>query len=285
LKLPIIFLFILLFAVEIKSAQATSLISEAPSSPDTSTEINLAEETAFDRKLPHTQRKKEIEISLNPRFTDAIDQKFIRYQTRAKYGFTNRLEMSLSLESFTDNPFRNEGESGLSEMILWGKYRFPKWSRLPGYRISAGLETVIPIGNPPEEISDSYLHLKPFLVFSLFLRTLPLLEVFYNVDFDLIAYPPFRARPVQNRPDHLVGTSIGGIYYWSKNLRNSFDLTYITTEIGGGGENSVIFNNGLFWTIPKNFFGKWGLGAGISIPITQEDENLHFSLKPSGILN
>jgi len=276
-KIFIISLIALASWISIAPAQQEN--SEGKNYSDSSIEFQPAEETAFDRKLPQTQRKREIEISFNPRFTDAIDQEFIRYRTRAKYGFTDRLEMSLSLESFSVNPFRSKGESGVSELIAWGKYRFPDWSRLPGFRISTGLETVFPIGNPPEEISDQYLHIRPFLVFSRFLRSLPNLEVFYYVDFDLTAHPPFRARPAQDRRDHSVGVSIGGVYYWSKNLRSSLDLTYITTEIGGGSENNVILNNGLFWTIPKSYFGKWGLGAGVRIPLTREDENFTFITK------
>ncbi len=187
--------------------------------------------------------------------------------------------MSFSLESFTDNPFQEEGDSGLSRMILGGKYKFPHWDRFPNTRISTGLETVFPIGSPPEGISDRYLHIKPFLVSSHFLRSLPHLEIFYNLNFDLTASPPFHAPPDQIQPHHLMGISIGGVYYWPIHFGNSVDFTYTSNEIDGGNENNVDFNYGIFWTIPKSFFGKWGLGAGIRVPLTSSDENFTFFTK------
>lgn len=228
-------------------------------------------------ELPETQDEKSLGISISPRFEDFITRDTVRLRNRIQYGITDNLEIRAEVVAYSGNFIKNNWDTGIANGLIGLKYKFKNWPNFANIRSSTGINVRFPLGSSPKEIFGEYTYYSPYIVFARFLDSLPQVETFFNAQMNIVSNTPFRGDTNEKRPDNSIGLTVGGIYYSGKSLRYSLDLSYRTTKITGGNNESLFITPGIYWNIPTHYTrfapGTWQVAAGVEIPITKEDEN------------
>lgn len=259
---------------------SSSFAQDTSKSSSTKFEQTLFEpldEEISEVELPETQDEKSLGISISPRFEDFITRDTIRLRNRIQYGITDNLEIRTEIVAYSGNFIKNNWDTGIANGLIGLKYKFKTWPNFANIRSSTGINVRFPLGSPPKEIFGQYTSYSPYIVFARFLNSLPQVETFFNAQMNIVSNTPFRGDTSEKRPDNSIGLTFGGVYYSSKSLRYSLDLSYRTTKITGGDDESLFITPGIYWNIPTNYTrfapGTWQIAAGVEIPITKEDEN------------
>jgi hypothetical protein len=121
------------------------------------------DEEILDVQQSATQRKYELELSVNPRVDDVLDDFFIRIPVRVKYGITSNWETSVRFGTFVDNPTKGESRNGLSDITLGTKYRFKETLR-KYVNTAVAFAVLFPTGSN-EDINDGYIRYRPAIIF------------------------------------------------------------------------------------------------------------------------
>ena len=109
----------------------------------------------LDTMLPGVLDEENITLHFRPKFGDLRDEEYMRFPLELRYGLTNRVELRGGLVPFTPSPF-NSGRDhrwGLGEAKLGARYDLRDALRFFS-DTTVGVETRIPLGNPPVEIND-----------------------------------------------------------------------------------------------------------------------------------
>lgn len=236
----------------------------------------ILEETHTETELPETQDKGTFELSFSPKFEDGIKRDVIRYHIRGLYGITDNLDVRAEIVFYNGNFARDEWDSGLSNALLGTRYKFKEWPNFMNIRSAVGFNFLFPLGNPPRKVVDRYSRLQPYITFSRFLDRNPRVLLYSNLRFTFIADTPFREKPSKSRPNDSLRLTIGGMYN-TTNLKYVLETAYYTTEIGGGGKNTVFLSPGIVWNVPQEHTsflpGRFQLSTGVEVPLTNEDDN------------
>jgi hypothetical protein len=199
------------------------------------------DEEILDLQQSGTQRKYELELSINPRVDDVLDEFFIRIPVRVKYGITANWEASVRAGTFVDNPTKGESRNGLASITLGTKYRFKETFR-KYVSTAVAFSVLFPTGSN-EDINDGYIRYRPSLIFSRAFQGKYLLEFTWSVGLDLLG-------SAQNDADPDLKDSLRlsmGVLNRRSTLSPFIETSFVTDEIDSGTENSVFLTPGVRW--------------------------------------
>lgn len=274
-SLKIIKPFAFSLALALLPALATEARAELASPPGQTTvdeELRAdrgAREELLETELADTQRKYELEVLIKPRLEDLLDEEYVRFPVRFKYGITANWESFLELNTFVDNFTRSGNRNGMSDVALGTKYRFKR--RLKPYVDTAVSFSIrVPTGSN-DDISGGYTHYAPQLIFTKTLVHFHGMRTSASLGFDIVAGPPAE----EARPDNSMSLAIGATYPRGR-ASYSMEAVYVTTETGGGTINALFLTPGFQWDIPRDrnpLPGEWRLGLGARFGLFDAEED------------
>lgn len=139
----------------------------------------------FDTMLPGVLQEHNLTLHFTPKFSDLRDEEYMRLPFELRYGLGRGWELSGGLTPFVPSPF-NRGHDhrwGPGEAKFAGRYDVG--NAVPFFDdTTVGMETRIPLGKPPIELNDHYLHLKPFVSAARSLRAWPDVTFYATISFD-----------------------------------------------------------------------------------------------------
>jgi hypothetical protein len=220
------------------------------------------EEEILDVQQSGTQRKYELELSVNPRVEDALDEFFIRIPVRVKYGIWENWEVSVRFGTFLDNPTQGESRNGLSDITLGTKYRFQEKFR-KYVNTAVAFAVLLPTGSN-EDINDGYIRYRPSIIFSRVFEARYRLEFTWSVGLDLLG-------SAQNEADPDLRDSLAlsmGIFNRRAAVSPFFETTFVTDEIDNGTDNSVFLTPGVRWDFGKDIKDRtYGIARSFSFGV------------------
>jgi hypothetical protein len=238
----------------------------------------------FETVLPGTLRKYNTVLDFTPKFGDFRNREFIRYPLQLRYGYSENLELIGGLTPFSPSPF-NSGRDhrwGLGELRLGARRNAPQGLWI-FHQATFGLETRLPLGNPPVELIDGYFHVRPYVTASRDLH-LPHTKVFATLSYDHSFDAPGRDRPTD--PDaareHIAEFAPGILYKPGKyGYFFEYDFQHINEDSGyrllHGQKIGVIWEvpttRSRRWRLP----GKWQIELAARI-IEEEGQNIRYGL-------
>lgn len=145
----------------------------------------------FDVTLPGIAARHHLLIDITPKVGDVVRREFVRFPVDVRYGLTVRYEIYAGLTPIVPNPF----DSGIDH--LWGpgmaklgtRYDIPS-GRFWFKRISVGFEVLQPLGNPPLDLIDQYMHLRPYVTVSRPVPWIPDTTLFLSTLYDRAVWAP-----------------------------------------------------------------------------------------------
>lgn len=168
----------------------------------------------FDTILPGTLRKYNTVLDFSPKFSDFRNREFIRYPLELRYGASDHLELFAGLTPFSPSPF-NDGYDhrwGLGEITLG--FRRDLQNGLGFYdQATWGVETRTPLGKPPLDLNEGFIHVRPFLTASRNL-TWPHTKFFTSLSYDRSIDTPRRDPPPPSKflRQHIAEIDPGLLY-------------------------------------------------------------------------
>ncbi len=226
----------------------------------------------FTTELPDLLNAANLRLSLRPHFGDLIDHDNLRLTIGARYGLTERLELTGETDAYFAHGLNNAsfGENlGLSRVQFGAKYQFEDWLQ-PYWKTAAGLKYSFPVSRPPREFTSEFRVLTPFLTLAHTWETRPEFTSFVGFGVNFVD----RARP--------RGTSSGD-YFGEHNwfikpgmLWNHGAITYtfettVASTLGFADDDQyqVTLRPGLEWTLPPEFKfhakNRWVIGVALSV--------------------
>jgi len=128
----------------------------------------------FDITLPGIAARHHLILDLEPKFGDLVRREFIRFPLLARYGVSKQLELLGGITPVAPNPFEDgvDHRWSLGMATLGVRYEMPA-NTLLFKTLNVGFEARQPLGNPPYDLIDGYLHLRPSITTS---RPMPFMK-------------------------------------------------------------------------------------------------------------
>lgn len=218
----------------------------------------------FDTVLPGTLKKYNLLLDFSPKFGDVRNREFIRYPIGLRYGLAQDWEVYGGLTPFSPNPF-NDGPDhrwGPGEARLGIRHNTAHGFLFYNHA-TIGLETRVPLGEPPVDLIDGYTHVKPYLTASRDLHW-PDSQIYTTFSYDWSADSMGRNRPTSPRVvrQHIAQVAPGylykpGEYGWF----TEYEFRHLDEEVGYRLSHG--FKLGMIWDVPRaksrrwHFPGKW----------------------------
>lgn len=214
----------------------------------------------FDTVLPGTLRKYNTVLDFSPKFSDLRNREFIRYPLELRYGASDQLELFAGLTPFSPSPF-NDGYDhrwGLGEVIL-GFRRDLEGGLGLFDQATVGLETRTPLGKPPLDLNEGYIHVRPFLTAS---RRLPWphMKTFATLSYDRSLDTPGRdRRPPPPFVRQHIATLAPGFLYKPGIYGGFFEYEFRHLQEDEGYRLSHGGKLGMIWDVPRTRSQAWKL--------------------------
>jgi hypothetical protein len=211
----------------------------------------------FDTTLPGTLSQFNVVMDFTPKFSDFRDNEYVRYPVELRYGLRPHWELQGTLTPFAPNPI-NSGRDhrwGLGEIQLGVRH---DTGGIPGIydAITLGFLTRIPLGQPPIELNDHYVHLVPSISASRQLHwphTTFLTEYSYDRQVSSLSQPPpgvAHENIIQVAP---------GILYKPGEFGGFFNYTFRHFSTDAGSHLGHECQTGGIWDVPLGRTARWGL--------------------------
>jgi hypothetical protein len=243
----------------------------------------------FDVQLPGALSKHSLVLDLEPKAGDLLRREFVRFPMELRYGMASNWEATLGFTPVMPNPI-DTGEDhrwgmglaklGIRHDTTAHDFIFP--------RISYGIESQIPLGEPPVDLIDHYVHVKPYVTASRPLESWHGASVFVALSYDRSITCPDR----ENVPEEVVRRNITEI---------APGLLYKPGEYGAFVQYALRFQQepngsrlvhqgkiGVIWDMPLDksrrwhMPGKWQFELGYKITDEegyQADHGIHARVK------
>ena len=242
----------------------------------------------FDVDLPKTVEKASLKLIVHPHFGDLLHRDYLRVPVGVRVGVNNHTEVSAEVESFLEHHLKKSGAGyGVGVLRLGGKYQWLDWLK-PIVDTSTGLNTSIPVGRPPLDMTDGFYHVSPYVTFAKRWANHPKLAPFVSVGTDLIRDAHVRGSFAKNQP-HSNSTSVsaGCFVDYSERFKYTLVSTYTTTTLlGNGNKNFLSVNPSILWQLPPmlTFHSKsrWIFGVGLKANFGPDGSEFGSSAKLRG---
>lgn len=270
------FLIVLVAIFALQNAASAETVAAASPSATTSAGERLRARMLrmsefFDTMLPGVLQEHNVTFHFTPKFSDLRDEEYMRLPFELRYGLGNSWELSGGLTPFVPSPF-NRGHDhrwGLGEAKFAGRYDLG--SAVPFFDdTTVGVETRIPLGKPPVELNDHYVHLKPFISAARTLRMWPDVTFYGNVSFDRSEEILDRAPP----PPEVIRRDIfevaPGLLFKPAELGyfGEYRWRHIRQPLEWHLEHEIRL--GTIWDVPKERSEKWNLPGKWQLELAYE---------------
>jgi len=213
----------------------------------------------FDTVLPGTLRKYNTVLDFSPKFSDFRNREFIRYPFELRYGVSDQVELFAGLTPFSPSPFNNgyDHRWGLGEVTLGARRDLEEGL---GYfdQATYGIETRTPVGKPPLDLNEGYIHVRPFLTASRRLSW-PHTKLFSSLSYDRSVNTPGRkAPPPTFNRQHVAEVAPGllykpGVYGWF----GEYEFRHLQEVDGYRLSHGATL--GMIWDVPLKRSKSWKL--------------------------
>lgn len=212
----------------------------------------------FDTTLPGTLSQYNVVIDFSPKFSDFRDNEYVRYPLALRYGLKPHWELLGGVTPFSPNPI-NSGRDhrwGLGEAQLGVRHDI---GRIPWIydAVTLGFQMRAPLGQPPIELNDHYIHAVPSLSAS---RHLPWPDATFLTE---LSYDRQLGGQLTHPPPGVAHRNIievaPGVLYKPGEFGGFFNYSFrhFADDIGThlGHEAKI----GGIWDVPLARTAKWGL--------------------------
>ncbi|HUG12698.1 MAG TPA: hypothetical protein VMM36_16910 [Opitutaceae bacterium] len=270
-------------------AAAAAPAPPAPASTDLldgrgADEIRIRE--VFSSHLPGTMAKDAFRASLHPHFGDLENKDHFRVSTGFRYGATSNLELSAEVDFYTSHGFGDISfweEKGILSVQFGAKLNLGR-KLLKSWDSAIGFDAIIPLDDPPMELTDGLKHFDPYVTFSKRLQSRPNVRVFWGVGVDLVKKAAFPGVLGDNQlDDDSVHASVGFVF--DRNyLHYTFETLVATTRgIGDTDDDLLVLRPGIIWEVPsfrdRTKRSNWMIGFGGKVSIGPDGTDYGGSMK------
>ncbi len=214
----------------------------------------------FDTRLPGTLKKYNLELSFSPRLGDFTKREFIRYPVELRYATSDKVEVYTRMTPFSPNPF-DEGEDhrwgpGSVELGVRREFELPKMFY---QKISMGLGWRLPLGNPPVDLIDHYMHLRPVITGVRQLEAYKSTWLITTISYDRAYWGHRREEiPAEVVRRHVIELTHGlvckpGEWGWF----SDYTIRHINEPVGYRLGHQI--RGGVIWDMPVAKSRRWGL--------------------------
>ncbi len=248
-----------LLLASVSAAEPETTASPAPSAlVDKMREDVLRMSEFFDTTLPGTLSQYRVVMDFTPKFSDFRDNEYVRYPIELRYGLRPKWELIGGVTPFSPNPFN----SGRDHRWGPGEVQFGvrhDAGRIPWLydAVTIGLQARAPLGQPPVELNDHYIHLLPSISAS---RQLPWPHTTFLTEF---SYDRQLGAQLTNPPPGVLHRNViqvePGVLYKPGEFGGFFDYSFRHFSEDTGSHLGHEFKIGPIWDVPLARSAKWGL--------------------------
>ncbi len=236
----------------------------------------------FDVTLPGIAARHHLILDFEPKVGDLVRREFVRFPLQARYGVNSRLELLGGLTPVAPNPFDDgvDHRWSLGMANLGFRYNLPA-DTLLFKTLILGFEARQPLGNPPFDLIDGYMHLRPSITTS---RPMPWMKdttLFVALLYDHSVNAPGHDAVL---PDvvkrHMIELAPGLLYKPGQfGYFGQYAIRYWDEPIGYRLEH--LMKVGVLWDMPLErsqklrLPGKWQVELGYKVSHLDGEELVH----------
>jgi hypothetical protein len=233
-------------------------------------------------ELPETLAKYDISISLKPKLRDIVDGDFWRVPLEIRYGASDRLDVSLQTLFYTESLFNKPSKCGIAQLQPGIKYQ---WLNSNEHFVDTalGFDTLIPVGQPPPQLTDGYVRYRPYISISRTLDRWPNITVYHNLGYEFVGSHIFEGDPIEVFTDDNL-QFLWGFFYKYTEWRYGLNVVY-RFSVDDISNDQKYVEPFIVWDIPRKytsyFSGNWQAGATYRFGQTLEgsESNITFRLR------
>jgi hypothetical protein len=233
----------------------------------------------FDTDLPKTEKKGRVRFLVHPHLGDFTRRPYIRVPFGVRWGATDDLEFSATVEPYFQHGLKSGASgNGIGDVEFGWKYAFHAWLK-PDYDASVGINTRLPVGHPPLDMTDGYDHYAPYLVVSKKSARTKGLTYFVSTTLDVMEKSSV-AGSFRRDDAHSTSMIFGtGLVLDRYPYHYTLETGYQTTSLVGRDNQQFFYvRPGFAWDLPRrltfNSRGRWLLGGNLKI--TQGPDGTRF---------
>ena len=235
----------------------------------------------FGDDLPQLDRPDTVKLVLRPHFGDFVRRDYLRVDTGLNWAMNDHFTLSSGALVYFTHGLRGTADGyGIGLLQFGSKYVFENWPQ-PGYETSLALDTSLPVGHAPIDMTDGYYHLTPTVVVQHLWTSKPRLTTFGGMGFDLINRSRVAGTFGTNQPHQNSVSVTGGGVYDAGQLKWTLTSTLATTALISHHSAAFFYlQPGVLWYVPKKFtlHSKTQWIVGLSARTTWGPDGLDFSL-------
>jgi hypothetical protein len=232
--------------------------SKAPPIVSAMKEDVLRMQEFFDTTLPGTLSQYNVVMDFSPKFSDLRDNEYVRYPVEFRYGLKPRWELLAGITPFSPNPINSgfDHRWGLGEVRAGVRHDAGAIPWLYD-ATTLGFLVRLPLGRPPIELNDHYIHLHPSISAS---RHLPWPDATFLTEF---SYDRQVADDLNAPPVGVIHQDISevapGILYKPGEFGGFFNYAFRYYDQSAGSHLGHEAKLGGIWDVPIARTAKWGL--------------------------
>lgn len=241
----------------------------------------------FDVDLPKTVEKFKARLIVHPHFGDLLHRDYLRVPVGVRMGVSDQTEVSAEVEGYLTHGLKQHSAGyGLDSLRLGLKHQLPKFGA-DGVDTSLGLNTSMPVGRPPFDLVDGFVHISPYVTFSKRWPGMSRLTPFVTLGTDWMSKSTVPGTFAKNQPhSDSMGTSFG-FFLDRDRFKYTTVFSYWTTAlIGHGNDHFVSINPSVLWQLPPalkfNAKGNWIFGLGFKANFGPDGTDFGVSAKLRG---
>lgn len=192
----------------------------------------------FDTTLPGLYNEGDWGIRFRPKLGDVRDDDYIRLIGGVRYSFSNYFDAYVDLGTYVMNPTQSGTGSGLYAWAFGGRYTWYNVGE-SGNDVAAGINSEIPISDPPIEITDRYARYNPYVTISHQFRNYPNWRIYLNASYQLVDNAQTHLDPESPQPRDRLFLKPGVIFFDGGKFRYSMELEYRSNALHFRGSESV----------------------------------------------
>lgn len=224
----------------------------------------------FQSGLVYPQDKWEVQLALEPSFSEGDERDIIQIPFALEYGITDNWQVNLEWDAHVHRD-PNEGSTtrGIGDLELGTQYSFMNLVE-PGGHAALAFEIGWPVGDVNQELSEGFLELSPSLLLAKDFAEFNNSQIFTEIGVSFVDRVNTPDDPDEVEPEaHEFFWNIG-FFIPLGNLRLVTEFNWTTNEWNNNGtENNLFITPGVFWDLPDG----WELGLGIPVGLNDESDN------------
>lgn len=235
----------------------------------------------FESILPETQERRTWRLTVQPHFRDFLDEEHIRLPVGVVYGFNRRTEGELELDGYFPNPFDHGSKTGISNVRASLKRRWtPKLDK--SVDAATGLSIVRPVTGSPYKLNEGVNRYSLFFTFARPSETIPELEAFLNLSYDLLSPADAIGAIDEDEPQDDFGRIATGVLYRKDRFTYGLSVQWAHT-FDGDITNFVTLTPSVIYDVPRKFTfntrGKWQIGAAVAAKRYRNESDLQLRIR------